>query len=90
MFRFKSGVNVDYDKQGYIHFASRRYKKMPPKMKEKILNLCLEAGGEYYQALFAYVTTDATATEISMQYFLSKATLYRVVKTYYESFPDWL
>lgn len=87
MFRFKSGVNVDYNRQGYIYFASLQYKALPPEDQKKILNLCLECGGEYYRALFEFVTTDTTATAIALKHYISKQTLYRAVKKYYESFP---
>ena len=53
MFRFKSGVKVDYNRQGYIYFTSRLYKDLPEEDQRVILNLCLEHGGESYQALFA-------------------------------------
>ena len=29
MFRYKRGVKVDYDRQGYIYFVSRMYKELP-------------------------------------------------------------
>lgn len=48
MFRFKSGVKVDYNRQGYIYFTSRLYKDLPEEDQRVILNLCLEHGGESY------------------------------------------
>lgn len=89
-FRFKSGADVSYNKQGYIYFVSRRHKELPEDAQKEILNLCIRHGGEYYRALFEYVTTDAGATAIAMRHFVSKSTLYRIVKAYYENFPDWL
>ena len=62
MFRFKSGVDVGYNRQGYIYFTSRLYKELAEEDQQKILNLCLEYGGPYYQALFECVTTDASAS----------------------------
>ncbi len=89
-FRFKSGADASYNKQGYIYFVSRRYNELPEDAQKEILNLCIRHGGEYYRALFEYVTTDAGATAIAMRHFVSKSTLYRIVKAYYEGFPDWL
>lgn len=86
MFRFKSGVKVDYNRQGYIYFTSRLYKELRPEAQQRILNLCIEHGGEYYQALFEFVTTDATATALCMKHYISKMTLYRAVRKYYENF----
>ena len=87
MFRFKSGVKVGYNRQGYIYFTSRLYKDLPEEDQRVILNLCLEHGGESYQALFEFVTTDATATAVCMKHCLSKSTLHRMVRRYYEDFP---
>lgn len=90
VFRFKRGVKVSYNRQGYIYFTSRLYHELSPEDQQTILNLCLTHGGEYYQALFEFVTTDATATEIVMRHYLSKRTLYRIVAKYYEGFPEKL
>ncbi len=90
MFRYRRGSKVSYDKQGYAHFVSKRYKAMPKEKQQEIVNLCFRAGGEYYQALFECVTTDASEVSITMKYFISKATLNRIVHRYLESFPDWL
>ena len=47
MFRYKRGVKADYNRQGYIYFTSRRYRELDEAAQQKILNLCLEHGGEY-------------------------------------------
>ncbi len=90
MFRYKKSVPVPYDRQGYIYFISRLYRELRPEQQRKILNLCVECGGEYYQALFTFVTTDLGATAVCMQHHLSRSTLERVVRLYYESFPPLL
>ena len=65
MFRYKKSVPVSYERQGYIYFSSLLYREMPEKAQRKILNLCMECGGgDYYRALFEFVTTDANATYI--------------------------
>lgn len=87
MFRYKRGVKVDYNRQGYIYFTSRLYKDLPEKDQQKILNLCLKHGGEHYQALFEFVTTDETATALCIKHYISGNTLYRAVRKYYEGFP---
>ena len=75
MFRYKKSVPVSYERQGYIYFSSLLYREMPEKAQRKILNLCMECGGgDYYRALFEFVTTDANATYICM-------------RKYYEGFP---
>ena len=87
MFRFKRSVPVSYDRQWYIYFKSRLYEQLPPAEQQAIVNLCLECGGEYYRALFQFVTTDAGATNVCMQHHLSRSTLERAVRRYYERFP---
>ena len=90
MFRYKRGVNVGYERQGYIYFISRLYRELAPKDKQTIRELCKTCGGEYEAALFEFVTTDATATAIASKHYLGRRTLYRAVKRYYENFPEKL
>lgn len=45
MFRYKRGVKVDYDRQGYIYFVSRMYKNLPPEDQQAILNCACSAAG---------------------------------------------
>lgn len=87
MFRYKRSVGGDYNWQGYIYFASRLFPSMSKRKQEKILKLCHEVGGEYEKALFEFVTTDCTATQICLKYYLSNSTLYRIVSEYYKNFP---
>ena len=90
MFRYKPGIDVSYERQGYIYFASRLYKDLPEKRRQKIRELCEEHGGEYAAALMEFVTTDRGETGICMQYNLAPSTLQRVVRRYYEGFPNVL
>ena len=90
MFRFKKAIAVEYNRQGLIYFTSRAYKTLSAAQQKKILNLCAECGGEDYQALFEFVTTDVGATAVCVQHHLSQSTLERVVRKYYESFPKRL
>lgn len=90
MFRYKKSVPVSYERQGYIYFKSRCYQELPEKERHRLLNLCLEAGGEYYQALFEFVTTDEGATSVCMRHHLSRSTLERAIRKYYTSFPHYM
>lgn len=90
MFRYRKSLRVSYNMQGYIYFVSRRYKELDETAKQKILNLCMECGGEYYRALFEFVTTDAGAVALSQRYGMDKATMYRMVRKYYSRFPTRL
>ncbi len=90
MFRFKKGVPLSYEEQGYIYFTSRRYKRLPEDAQRRILNLCMEAGGAHYQALFAFVTTDIGAAAVCARHFLSESTLERIVRKYYIGFSKYL
>ncbi len=89
-FRFKRSVCVDYDRQGYIYFTSRLYTILPGAEKTRILNTCMAAGGEHYKALFEFVTTDAGATAVCARHYLSRSTLERIVRRYYELFDTEL
>ena len=87
VFRYKKSIPVSYEWQGYIYFTSLLYWELPKRTQEKILNLCIAAGKENYQALFEFVTTDAGAQAVSLRHHLSPSTLERAVRRYYEAFP---
>lgn len=89
-FRFKRGIPLEYDVQGYIYFLSRRYRRLPQAKRKKIDELCSKAGGQYAQALKAFVTADRGAEEICGRYFISESTLERMVKRYYVLFAEEL
>lgn len=90
MFRFKKAIAVEYNRQGLIYFMSRAYKTLSTAQQKKILNLCAECGGEHHQALFEFVTTDVGATAVCMEHHLSRSTMERMVRKYYERFPKRL
>ena len=87
-FRYKRGIPVDYEQQGYIYFTSKRFEKLPRKQQEKICALCREAGGEHAAALFAFVTTDSGAADVCARFYISESTLERAVKKYYLAFQE--
>ncbi len=87
VFRRRKGIKLSYDRQGYIYFTSRSYRRLGAERQAAITALCAEVGGEHSSALFEFVTTDRSPTEICSKYYLSRATLYRAVKRYYEHFP---
>lgn len=88
MFRYKRSVPLSYERQGYIYFKSRCYQELPEEEQHRIVNLCMEAGGEYYQALFEYVTKGESATSVCMRHHLSQSTLTRAVRKYYTNYSQ--
>lgn len=88
MFREWKGARVSYNRQGYIFFISRNYRELSPEKRAVIDALCLSIGGEdYAAALREFMTTDRSAVAVCMRHYLSKGTLYRYVRRYYEEFP---
>ena len=81
-------MKLKAERQMYIYSVSRLYKELSERNRKTIRELCNECGAEYSAALFEFVTTDTTATALEFKYHLSKPTLYRIVKKYYESFPE--
>ena len=86
MFRFKRSIPVEYSRQGYIYFVSKRYKELTAAERRQLRELCRKAGGEYHQALLEYVTTENGAAAICTKYYLSISTLERLVRRYYIAF----
>lgn len=90
MFRYRSGIRVSYDRQGYVYFTSRLYREMSPEDQKKIENLCRNCAGQYGPALLELVTTNADMTWVTQRYHVSKSTMLRCLRRYYERFPGKL
>ena len=92
MFRYKSGIPLSYNRQGYIYFASLQYRSLSHGDQRKIDELCLEVAGRdsYALALKEYVTTNTRGEIIEAKYNVSKSTLHRLVRDYYCRFPKKL
>ncbi len=87
IYRPRRSIKLSYERQGYIFFVSRSYRRLSAERQAAIRAHCDAVGGEYSRALFEFVTTARTPTEVCLRYYLSQSTLYRAVKRYYESFP---
>ena len=87
MFRFKAGIDVPYARQGYIYFVSLRYSELNEDKQRKIRRLCKECGGQHSGALFTAVTTETPVNLICDTNYISKSTLQRMLREYYERFP---
>lgn len=81
MFRFKRGVKVSYNLQGYIFFLSQRYKKASREERALIRQCCAQT--DYPDAVFDFVTGSKGATWVCGKHFISESTLERAVKIYY-------
>ena len=90
MFRYKAGIRVSYKRQGYIYFTSLRYDELPEVKQREIRRLCRECGGQYSKALFTAVTTETSIDLICDTHYISRETLKRMKKAYYERFPKEL
>ena len=97
MFRYKSGIPMSYNRQGYVYFASRLYKHWPQEVRNVIDGICRQAvkesnirGGQkhYVQALTEFVTTDIRAEQLECRYGINRDSFYRCVRAYYMLFPE--
>ena len=83
MFRKLKGVDLSYERQGFVRFTCLTYNDQPQEMKDKILNLCIECAKDKYQALFELMTTQKSAINIAHRHFVSDTILYRLRKKFY-------
>lgn len=87
MFRVKRSIPVSEVRQGYIYYVSLLYPELSPKRQAQIREICRRAGGDYADAVLEFVTTSHGAVEVSLRHFISRETLDRAVRRYYELFP---
>lgn len=81
MFKKKKSIRLSYKKQGLIYFTCLTYSLQPPNIQKRILNLCTEAAGEDFAALFDVLTDNCKTLErIAADFYLSPRKLsdYRV------------
>ena len=83
MFRKYKGMRLTYDKQGYIYFLCKRYKRLCKAERALIRECAEDAGGMYKDALLEFITGSKGAVAICDKYFLSESTLERAVKKFY-------
>lgn len=85
MFKKRRGIHIPYKKQGLIYFTCVNCNDMPTEMQQKILNLCIEIGGEDYKALYdVMVDENKTILSISLEYHINEKKLYVMRKKFYE------
>ena len=85
-FKYRRGIRLSYERQGYIFFLCRRFSALAPEQRDAIRALCRSAGGQYERALLRYLTTSAGMQRVCSEEHIGTATLWRCVKRFYESF----
>lgn len=83
-FRKSRGIKLTEEWQGLIRFTCLTFDDQPEEVREKILELCRECGGEYRKALFEVMCTRKSMTKIAYENNVSEPTLYRKRKMFYE------
>ena len=92
-------VRVDYYTQGLIYFLCAAYGntyrrvRLPEWIKKMIRDVCNDVGRGregYGSAIFALMTTRKSVDAVSREFYLSKETVYRLRKEFYEQFADRL
>ncbi|MDO5397752.1 MAG: hypothetical protein Q4G33_07460 [bacterium] len=75
---------ISPEKQGLIFFACLNINSLDETFKQKVLNTCIEVGGEDYQALYRFLT-DAYVNHVYIcnVYFISKARLFALKRDFY-------
>lgn len=89
MFKKRRGIRLSYNRQGLIYFVCVNIKDMPEDIQERVLNLCIEVGGEHHKALYTLLTDDCRNVHgVAMQYHISETQLYLYRKKFYESWQS--
>lgn len=88
MFRKIKSMKMPYMKQGYIYFACKNYVDLPRHVRKRIRCICTEVGGEDSKALLEFLTTDRTASGVSMRYYMRENNLYEMRREFYKRFND--
>lgn len=85
LFKKRRGIHIPYNKQGLIYFTCMNVKDMPEDVQRKVLNLCIEVGGQHYRALYTMLTDDSKNIHgVAMDFHISETQLYLYRKNFYE------
>lgn len=90
MFKKMRGIKLPYKRQGLIYFMCANYADMSFRVREKIDQVCIEAGEEYYQALRDVLIGKKTVRRAAMDCPCSETTLYRKRNEFYLRFDTIL
>ena len=64
-------------------------KDMPDDVQTRILNLCVDIGGEDYKALYEILTnSNKSILSISLEYYINEKKLYNMRKEFYEKWES--
>ena len=83
MFRYNKKLPIPYDRQGYIYFYAKNFKRMPQEERAALEQVCRKAGHEDYKALLAYVTGSADAVAVCREHYLDERRLFRILRAFY-------
>lgn len=83
-FKILRGVSKTRAEQGKIFYTCMNYQNETERVQAKIRRLCREAGGDYADELFLFLTTDISWQKLTTDYFISEATLCRIRRRFYE------
>ena len=85
MFKKRRGINLNYNKQGLIHFTCVNFNEQPQDVQSKIIKLCTEVAGKDFKALFEILTNDnKNIHAIATDNYISETTLYKLRREFYE------
>lgn len=79
------GVKVPYERQGLIYFTCRNFATQPVTVREKILRLVENHGGEYADALFDHLTQGTSVVALSQIWYVDAKVIYTIRKRFYEA-----
>jgi len=80
---------ISYEKQGLIFFLCLNVNKLGKAVQDKILNACIEVGGDDYQALYQFLTDGSiNHNYIGYTYFIPKTKLFKLKHQFYLKFNE--
>lgn len=83
----KKGINDE--RQGLICYLCLNVKILDKAARDKIRNICIEVGGDDYQALYRFLTDGNVNHEyICYTYFIPKAKLFKLKHQFYLRFNE--
>jgi len=88
MFKKMRGINLSYERQGFVRFCCLTYDERPREVQHRITDICLRVGKDDWHALFELMTTQEPAVNVSAKHHISVSVLYRLRQKFYYAWYD--
>ena len=85
-FRYRPLWGMSASERAYIRFTLLYLDRLPAEVGEAARELAREVGGEYFDALWAAITSEDDMERTAFEYHMDRSTVGRLVRRYFKEY----